>query len=199
MKVSCQTNCTTGTMPAFDFHLSGFSCNTHSPPHHPYLQKPFRLQNYENFSTHLRSSSKPPGRHPLDREGRRAGRHLSKSPPESCHFVNRVEVKTKWSSVSRLCCLIWARGEEGRPRNDLGLDQRPTDPQLNAARPRHRILASLQTARCGTCSVPTQPTPAPMWWISYAPKQLIITALNRTEIICFCFNFVCEWENSLIL
>ena len=110
MKVSCQTNCSTGTVPAFDFHLFGFSCNTHSPPHHPYLRKPFRLQNYGNFDTHLRSSSKPPGRHPLDREDRRAGRRLSKSPPESCHFVNRVEVKT--NSVSRLCCVIWARGRK---------------------------------------------------------------------------------------
>ena len=158
MKVSCQTNCTTGTVPAFDFHLSGFSCNTYSPPYHPYLRKPFRLQ---NFDTHLRSSSKPPGRHPLDREGRRAGRRLSKSPPESCHFVNRVEVKTNFLGEQVVICDMSA-GEEGRPRNDLGLDQRPTDPQLNAARPRHRILASLQTARCGTYSVPTQPTPAPM-------------------------------------
>ena len=112
MKVSCQTNCTTGTVPAFDFHLSGFSCNTHSPPHHPYLRKPFRLQSKlwklwhspPFFIKTSRTSSIGSG-------GSACRTPFVKVSAWELSFCEQGGSQNKMIKlVSRLCCLIWARG-----------------------------------------------------------------------------------------
>ena len=198
MKVSCQTNCSTGTVPAFDFHLSGFSCNTHSPPHHPYLRKPFRLQNYEKlwhsppfFIKTSRTSSIGSG-------GSACRTPFVKVSAWELSFCEQGGSQNKiprWAG-----CVVWYERGGGRsasqrpwPRSEADwptIERRPPqtqDPRIAANREMRNLL----------CSSPTNPSANVVNMICIQTANHNCIESDRNYLLLF--QFCVEGGNSLIL